>query len=120
MSSTLAPMAESVLPNQPNQIHAERVNRAELDPQSENLFPAPWQDPNMATSEGECRTNDAFCQPDWFTRGLAGDIPVLEVDNVSQQTFSQPSSLLQTWPPGQWDRLYYSSLGQDRPTSESG
>ncbi|CAI6101419.1 unnamed protein product [Clonostachys chloroleuca] len=117
MSSTLAPMAESVVPNQQNQIHAERVNRAELDSQPENLFPTPWQDSNMASSEGECRTNDAYCQPGWFTRGLAGDIPVLEVDDVSEQTLNQPPSFLQTWSPSQWDRLCYSSLGNDSPIS---
>ncbi|CAH0014515.1 unnamed protein product [Clonostachys rhizophaga] len=112
------PMAESVLPNQQNQIHAERVNRAELDSQPENLFPTPWQDSNMASSEGECRTNDAYCQPGWFTRGLAGDIPVLEVDDVSEQTLNQPPSFLQTWSPSHWDRaLCYSSLGNDSPIS---
>uniref|UniRef100_A0A8H7NAA4 Uncharacterized protein n=1 Tax=Bionectria ochroleuca TaxID=29856 RepID=A0A8H7NAA4_BIOOC len=119
MSSTLAPMVESVLPTQPNQIHGERVNRAELDSQSENLFPTPWQDSNMASSEGECRINDAYCQPGWFTRGLAGNIPVLEVDDVSEQTLNQPPSFLQTWSPSHWDRLCYSSLGNDSPISES-
>ncbi|KAK7422759.1 hypothetical protein QQZ08_009384 [Neonectria magnoliae] len=96
-SSTTASMVESVLPDRRDQAHAEQPNRTELNSQLENLSARPWPDSNMGFFESECGTDDAGCQPDRLTRGLAEDISMMEMEEVSQLPLDFLPYFPETW-----------------------